>query len=203
MIFAAKNRSNCLNIPDLTSEQESDRQHIIAHVEKLTHLYGRVTTSEETESYLQDWWNRQQTEVVNRNEKLRHYRARKNIHMRKMAMAVHFGESTDMVVSLEAHKKAIEMLEHIELTMHHALTHGTANPLYQVGNKVLLFLEDYGAATDKELLVKFWEQLPGASMKQMQDLLTHMIVMGKITTTEGKNAKGNSVTKYTVVKEII
>lgn len=201
MLFAAKNRHSNLNIPDLTPEQELDRQAIIAHVEKLTHLYGRVTTTPETEEYLQDWWNRQQVEVVNRNEKLRHFRARLNIHMRKMAMAVHFGESTEMVISLEAHKKAIDMLEKAQTVMHHALVHGTANPLYKVGNRIMLFLEEVNGATSKELLVKFWDELPNASMKQLEELLTHYIIMGKITTRQSKNSKGVEVTQYVIVRE--
>lgn len=197
-LFAAKNRSNKLIIPDLTLEQVQHRQDVIDHVEKLTHLYGRVTTTPEIEEFLQVWWDQQQREKVNRNEKLKHYYARKNIHMRKLAMAIHFGESLSMQLTLECHIKAIKALENIELVMHHALIHGVANPLHRLGLKMVDFCEATGGVTAKELLVKFWDELPTASQKQMDDLITHLIIMGKLT-TDPTSKNGHS--RYIAVKE--
>lgn len=199
-LFAPKNRSNKLIIPDLSPEQLVHQQDIIKHVEKLSQLYGRVTTTPETESFLQVWWDEQQRTKVNTNEKLKHYYARKNIHMRKLAMAIHFGESTSMELTLEDHIKAIKALEGIEVVMHHALIHGVANPLYRLGLKITEFIEENDGATGKELLTKFWDELPSASMKQVEDILTHLLIMQKITTTSVQNCKG-MITKYIAVKE--
>lgn len=199
-LYAAKNRSNKLIIPDLTEAQIQHRQDVIDHVEKLTHLYGRVTTTPEIESFLQDWWDQQQKERVNTNEKLKHYYARKNIHMRKLAMAIHFGESTSMELTLECHIKAIAVLSQIELVMHHALIHGVTNPLHRLGLKIADFLTVMDGATTREIYCKFFDELPSGSLKQLDDLLTHLIIMNKITTKEVQNCKG-MITKYITVKE--
>lgn len=199
-IFAAKPRFYAMEIPDLTPEQKQHWQDIVDQVGKLTQLYGRVTTDRKVEEFLQEWWVAQQQVKANCNEKLKHYYSRKNIHVRKLAMAIHFAESTSMELTLEEHVKAIAMLDNVELVMHHALVHGSANPLYRLGLRVVDFLEETGGATAKELLVRFWEELPTPSLKQVEDLLTHLLIMQKITTTTSKNCKGD-VTKYLAVKE--
>lgn len=197
-LFAPKNRSNTLNIPDLTPEQVQHRQDLIDHVEKVAHLYGRVTTTPEIEAFLQIWWNEQQQSKVNTNEKLKHYYARKQIHMRKLAMAIHFGKSLSMQLTMEDHVEAIAALASIEIVMHHALIHGVANPLYRLGNKMIDYIDELNGATAKELLVKFWDELPTSSLKQVNDLLTHLLIMQKITTMPGTK---NGDSKYIKVKQ--
>ena len=59
--------------------------------------------------YIEHWWNGVETTKAlrpNKSLKLIPYYARKNIHLLKVAMSLHFGESLDMTLPLSAVKRA-------------------------------------------------------------------------------------------------
>ena len=139
-IYARENRSNNFFIPALTSEQEMFRNQLLEHIRQLSTLYGNVSVSKETFEYLQNWWDgeeKNKDKRVNKSVKLKPYYSRRNIHVMKLAMAMHFSESLEMAVSLDTFKRAIAFLEKEEMNMHLAINLQAATPEAKLANKVL------------------------------------------------------------------
>ena len=123
-IYAAKNRKNQAFIPALTLEQLEHKQVLLKHIKKLSGLYGQVQMGEGVREFVEEWWDRVETNKnlrPNKSTKLMPYYARKNIHLLKVAMCIHFGESTDMTLPLDAVMKAKDLLDNEELEMHKAI----------------------------------------------------------------------------------
>lgn len=196
-IFEAKNRKTAMFIPELNDNQKQHEQDLLAHIKKLADLYGQVTYTPEAAIFLDGWWQKAQTERPNISEKLLHYYARKQLHVQKLAMALHFSESLEMVIGIEECQRAIIMLSKVEKTMHHALVSKADNPYYNIGMKVIKYLEDsLEAKTMKELLARFWEDLPGPDPKEsMYKTVEHYIITGKIVCLTGVSSR------YTVIRE--
>jgi len=165
-IYASKNRKYQARIPKLTPEQEKCREDLRAHVKELTKLYGAVHVDESTWEWFEKWYADQAVNPSKRastSSKLKHYYSRKNIHVMKTAMAVHFGEKTDMHVTLDEFKQAIDILHEEEKTMHLALSFTGSNPLAKLSQKVLgllgvaprqyseILIETFSFGTQKEL----------------------------------------------------
>lgn len=139
-IHATKNRKSQFFIPKLTDEQAEARDYLIAHVKKLTALYGQIHLDVATVQWLEDWWKTYDTTPSMRassNHKLGPYYARKNIHVMKLGMSLHFGESEEMHIDLATFQRAIDILHEEEKTMHLALSYAGANPLAKLSTSVL------------------------------------------------------------------
>ena len=178
-IFATQNRKNSLFIPDLSPDQKLHKQDLLDHLQKLSTLYGKVTIDKETEQWLEDWWDTAQYTRANVSFRLNPYYARKNIHLFKMAMAVHFGESTEMHIKKESFEKALEILSNEERKMHFALGIDNNNPLASPAKKIMLYLNASGKRTKREILAEFWESVPNGE-QSIEDILSYLMAMGSI-----------------------
>lgn len=124
-VYAAKNRKPVSKIPPLTQEQKQYQRDIKDHVLKLTTLYGLVKMGEGVDEWVHEWFCKHESQPESRssaNPKLAHYYSRKIVHMKKLAMSLHFGESIDMTIGLEVFKRAVSILDKEEKFMHLALT---------------------------------------------------------------------------------
>ena len=138
-IYAAKNRKNQAFIPTLTKEQNDYKLELLKHIKKLSGLYGQMQMGEGVIDYIEHWWNEVESNKAlrpNKSPKLIPYYARKNIHLLKVAMSVHFGESLDMTLPLSAVIKAREILDKEELSMHLAIVTHT-NETTKLEGKIL------------------------------------------------------------------
>lgn len=178
-IFAANNRKTAFFVPDLTPEQISARESIIAHVEKLSKLYGPVHIDPEDKDWLELWWKKAQIQRPNISPKLNPYYGRKNMHVAKLGMALHFAESTEMHIPRSCFERAIEILAEEERSMHFALGLEKKNPLATPATKVLKYIEQCGKKTFKELLAEFWEILPNRK-SDLEEIIDHLQGMGKL-----------------------
>lgn len=153
-IYAKNNRKNLFFITDMSTEQREHQFHLLEHIRKLSGLYGHAYVDKETMDYLQDWWHEQESnkEKMFHSPKLKPYRSRRNIHIMKIAMALHFSESLEMKISLATFKKAIEFLSNEEPNMHFAITIADTNPIAKCSRKVIDLLAT-GEKTYKELLI--------------------------------------------------
>jgi hypothetical protein len=190
-IFATKNRKTCLRIPDLTAEQISYREDIIKHVEKLTTLYGNVQYTDEAWTFLEDWWNKSQHERPNISARLNPYYARKNIHVQKIAMALHFSEHTSMEIGVDTFQKALEILGCEEKKMHYCLGLDNTNPLAHCSRKIDSFVSRNGSAFSfQDLLAEFWSSLPSKEPKEdLNTIMEHLIFSGSIMSELRKNPR--------------
>lgn len=181
-LFAAKNRKSSLYVPELTPEQIQAKEEILEHIGKLIELYGHVKFTTDTWLFLEDWWQKAQIERPNTNIKLNPYYARKNIHVQKIAMAMHFGESTEMIIDVPIFERALAWLATQEKNMHFCLGLDQNNPLAKVKDKIVRFiLQSNKPVRHGQLMAEFWDSFPtGKPEDGLKDILEHIEVTGKI-----------------------
>lgn len=190
------NRKATLKIPDLNTEQLQCKIDILKHIKSLVNLYGRVTIEKEAEDFLEDWWIKSQTNRPNTSIKLEAYYARKNIHVQKMALAVHFGESTSMSIGVEPFKKALEFLAPIERRMHYALSFDKKNPLFMPAKNIVDFILKQGKKTKKEILTEFWGNMPHPAEDSLNEILLHLETTSQIKVTQELHPKTSVLAKF-------
>lgn len=202
-IYATKNRKTALRIPELTKEQLDYKKEILDHVGKLTKLYGPVEVTEEAWQFLEDWWVKAQSERPNTSNKLNPYYARKNIHVQKLAMALHFGESTEMKIGIARFQEALVVLADEEKKMHYALGFDSDNPLQKVTTKLENYLiKSEKAKTYKELYAEFWSQIPTKSPgEDLNVILQHLVFMGSIAEEMKEHPHSKQFLKYYAAKK--
>lgn len=181
-VYAEKARFWRARPPEITAEQEMARDEFLQHVKKLTTLFGEVKFHADAIEYLENWWSRTNINPglrPNQNPKLQHYYSRKNIHVQKLAMALHFLEHTTMEVSLAELIRAIEILDENELEMHKALMTRGENPLATVTKSILKYLVKNGPKTRQELWIEFYEEFPGQNSKDALEQVTDFLLATK------------------------
>lgn len=149
-IYAHKNRCNKFFIPKRSLEQEQYKKEILEHLFNLSQLCGHIQVEEGTYEWLQEWWDKfenDKTRRANKNPKLEAYYARRNIHMMKVAIAKHFGESVLMTIPLACFQWADKFLEREESNMHLALVL-EGNNSFSKGVKWVLQLLSTGPHTN-------------------------------------------------------
>lgn len=193
-IYESKNRKTQLFIPELNEFQQQCYNDILEHIKKLSDIYGNATYTPEASAYLDEWWKRAQTARPNISEKLLHYYARKNIHVQKLAMAIHFADNFDMIIGIDSCKEALRLLSGAEKRMDHAILTRAENPHYALGLKLIKFLQDAGPRSLNELRAKFWEDCGTADpLEALKKVLEHYQVVGKINTV------GTNPVKYDII----
>lgn len=173
-IFENENREQGFFWKNWTEEQMGYWKDIVTHTGKLLNLYGEVQLSDEVREYLETWWQENKNKRANKSTKLEDYYSRKKVHILKCAVARHFGESTDMTLSLWAVKWAIEFLDNVEKKMHLALGFGNTNPLHKACNKVLAFLnKSTNGESHKSILIEVYPHLPNGQ-KDLDEILEYL-----------------------------
>jgi hypothetical protein len=201
-IFASQNRKSSLYVPELSASQQVAKQSLLDHLGKLIKLYGHVQFSPESWEFLENWWQKAQQERPNTNIKLNPYYARKNMHVQKIAMAMHFGESTDMMIELPVFERALKFLADEERKMHYCLGLDSANPLAKLKEKIQSFIKRGGEHTYKALLAEFWTACPRKPDEDIKEVLEHLLITGKISQKQGENPHtGETTMLYYGVKE--
>jgi hypothetical protein len=181
-ICATKNRKNVDTIKSLTPQQVQCKVELLEHVKKLATLYGEVKVSPETLEWMQQEWDKLENNRslrANPSPLLDPYYARRNIHLKKVAMMNHFGESTDMFIPIERFVEADKDLFELEKTMHLALATESNNPLAKVTDKIYHYILGRTKTTMVDILTEFWKQLP-AGKKSAEDILVQLISTGRI-----------------------
>jgi hypothetical protein len=146
-IYAKKNRQNVMFSEELNPQQKQYEKDILEHIRRLSGLYGPVRLDDTTKVFLQNWWDKVENDKslrANKSLKLKAFYSRRNIHVQKLAMARHFGESLDMFIPKSDFEWAIEFLSEEEKNMHMAITFDGDNPIAKIGNKIteMLFSGD-------------------------------------------------------------
>lgn len=194
-VFEFANRSHKFGISELTPEQRKCKADILNQTKRLARLYGRATYTPEAYEFLRDYFERilpAQGGRVNKSLKLNSYYVRKNIHVQKMAMAVHFADRTDMVINLEECQEALKILDKLEAKMHYALNFGE-NPLAAVSKRMLKHLKQVGPETELELLMEFTEDLKQTEFKEC---LNYLLATGLVRAVESTDQDGKRVKKF-------
>lgn len=185
-VYEFANRFNRFQIPSFTPEQLTARKEILAHIHSLSKLYGQVSFTadafERMRYYFEEVMPNSRT---NYNMKLDPYYARKNIHVQKMAMAVHFAERTSMTIGDEAVARAFDILSGLEKKMHNALAFGR-NPLANISEKVFQYIKMSGPQTKPKLWEAFSQDLRET---EIQECLNFLLGTKKIFITQNQETK--------------
>lgn len=193
-IYADKARFWKANTPELDIDQRIAEKELLIHIKQLTTLCGPVELSKQALEFLDDWYPKFMTskiQPVNTSVKLKDFYGRKNVHIRKLAMAMHFGEHDNLrsKISLETillAKKKFE--EEWEKDMHLALQIKSINPLAVAGQKLMIFLKSKGKADLVQIWNELWEYL-GKAETDLETLLKTFEEMGRIKRKQGSDAK--------------
>ena len=201
-IFAAKNRQNQFFLKPLTEEQIAVRKELYQHIFNLSFLYGRITIDSETQDFLEQWWNDHENDPINRTNKspkLSPYYSRKQLHVQKIAMAMHFSESITMHIPLETFKRALAFLDREEKTMHLAITMEGNNPAARVSRRVLDLL-NFGKKNFVELVTETYN-MQGGDEKGLEEVLRFLELTSQIKmTTELDENTDENVAYYEIIK---
>jgi len=129
-IYATKNRFNAWSLPGFTPEQLVIQKELLDHIKKLTALHGEIKVSDEAEAWLSIWWDEYNKKgFCNKSPEMIPYYARKNIHVKKLAIAKWFSDHAEGddcgrpvgEIPLSIFKEVIGELEEEEKNMHLAL----------------------------------------------------------------------------------
>jgi hypothetical protein len=200
-VYAARNRKSVFFLPELTEEQKGYKQELLEHVKKLSTLYGQVKLDDETVKFLADWYSdieENPHKRASKSAKLDAYYSRKNIHVMKVAMAIHFGESTDLFIPKETFVKAITFLEKEERIMEYALILDGKNPLAEPTRKIVEFVSRNKEVTFIHMLTEFWGYV---DQKQLLEIILFLQDTNQLESHNGTDPiTGEKLLMYSIKK---
>jgi hypothetical protein len=182
-VYAKKKRKAVMFIPDLNEEQEQYRREIKEHLLNLSCLYGEVKTSPVIRSWLEQWWETEGGKAeddVRTNPKLIPYFARKNIHLQKLAMALHFSDSCEMEIPIERFKEALAMLEEEEKTMAMALNVDSQDTQSKMAQKILEIYKSGDEFNFVEIYSTMYETLGRIDKNALVESIEFLVETDKI-----------------------
>lgn len=141
------------------SEQLSARTAVCNHILSISKLYGEIIVPQTVDAWVSDWYTKGNI-PTNKDKRLKDYYARKRIHLYKLAMLVHFADSTDMSLTIEDFQKALDLLARTEQEMHLALAGTGTNPLYVLATNIKEYLQVHGKTSGRKLLLEFFDEAP-------------------------------------------
>lgn len=178
-IYEYANRFNSLFIPSFSDEQVKGYNELLKHLRKLADLFGEVKLSPDAFAFLDNWWrNIHPTTRPNNSIKLSYYYARKNMHVMKLAMILHFADRLDGEISLDEAQRALKILEDIEKKMHFAIGFDTKNPLAMPAKGIMKYIEKVKEATFKDIWIEFSDEVRES---ELREIIQFLVGTDKIT----------------------
>ena len=177
-IYESRNRFDRWVMSEPNMIQKACFSSISEHLLKLSKLYGKLEFSQDANEYMRKFVEDDQRTVrKNPHFKLDYYYARKDMHLMKLAAAIHFSESISMTIELSDVEAAMELLNKAEEKMHLALTTRSQNKLAPVGKLMLMLLKRYGPKTETELMFELNDEVNEAELREIIRFLftTHQI----------------------------
>jgi len=184
-LFEGRSRRSMARLEKYTPEQLKQQEELRLRLKALTKISGEVIEPQAVRDYM-DHYN---LTVIQKQLELsagpmRDYYARKMTHIMKMAMCIHFSDSDNMILSLDACKEAIRMLESIEPKMRMGLSMIGRNQLAGTANHVYEFVKahPFGCSL-AEVLIQFTHDV---NQKELAEILDVLMALDRISFTENK-----------------
>lgn len=199
-IYAARNRKVEFFFDDLNKGQSQHERDLLLHIKKLTELYGECIVDDETRVFLKEWvvdFFKNPQNRPSKSPKLDAFCARINIHIMKVTMAFHFGESLDMHIPLSTFKRAIDFIMCEMKTMHLALVLTGTNPLSRVADHVKSFLAMCGKLSFIDI---FMEVNSSATKDQLTEVLEMLQDTKQVIATQGRDEINDPILWYELKK---
>lgn len=190
-IFEQNPRFYKFDLPQFCDTQFECKRRIIDRLNTLSKFFGQVTFTEDALTFFRELFEKGEHKT-NKNTKLAHYYGRKNLHVQKLAMAIHFANNNDMTIGLDSAKLAMKILAELEIKMHLALSFGDDdNPLAKLNNRILKHVQKEGGMFFEEL----WAAVGGHPL--FNDSLTFMLGSSQLKKQVFTDQKtGNQRTRY-------
>lgn len=159
-VFASKNRKLTPRYT-LSEAQRASLSKVRDHIEKLSTVYGEVKMGEDALAWYDDWYLNRNIRT-NQDKRLDDYYVRKKLHLIKLAMLVHFADSTTLEITIKDLEAALSILNETELTMHRALLGGGKNDLYTLAQEILLWMNTQPEASSNwnRIYGEFFSEAP-------------------------------------------
>ena len=179
-VVAMANRFRRYETPIFTKEQIEEHELIVDHVKKLTQINGLCQFTPDALAFNKHWFEKEYaTKLPNAHPKLQPYYARINITHAKVAMAIHFSDSTDMEIGIDDCEKALKFLQDTEVSMHLALNIENKNPLSEVTDGIYKYICGHGTTTEKQLRTIFYDACPNPS-EDVPKILNYLMETDRI-----------------------
>ena len=161
--------------PGVTDEQKAAKAKVVEHLANLQNVNGPVTLSDECEAFHKEVYESGQLtqQRVNMDHRLDTYYGRKNVHLLKLSMIMHFMDTTDsMTVEKISMERALRFLAHTEIRMHAAYVTGGRNSLAGIQRRVRAHIINNSKAVPyKRLWLTFVDDLTKDDLDQCIEFL--------------------------------
>ena len=171
--------------PGLSEEQQQYRKDIVDYLLKLHEVAGEVRLSPEATAWHKELYESGDLmkKRVNKDPRLDNYYGRKNVHLLKTAMLIHFADNTDPVITLDDMKKAFKLLAITEHKMHEAFNTVGRNPIGEITKHILRFIIDSDAGVRyKKLWLNFVSEV---SKQELDQVLEFLVTTGQVENNNG------------------
>lgn len=175
--FESKKRNSNFEVSTVSAEQLRCRQSLVDYVYKLLEVSGQCTYDQETADWLQHWFAEIHSPAEDMAPRhLQNYMARKAMHLRKMALCLHFSESLSTKIPLSAFQKALELLERLEANLSAFKIIGR-NKLAKHQLDVLEYIRSREGVTFAELLINFMVEI---KLEELQETISLFTITGQL-----------------------
>lgn len=189
-VYGKESRFENWRIDTFSPEQQASKNRIITRLKEISKLFGQCTMSEEACKFMDDYFihGDYKKDMQKADPKIQHYFARKNLHVQKVAMCIHFGESNSFNIPLEPFKQAFDYLTRMEENMIYCLNTKSINPAGELSRRILKYIRELGSYTGlslTEIVIRFADD---ANMALVEEALELLILQDKIK-QDGQNYK--------------
>jgi len=194
ILYAECERFATFGIGKRNDEQRTAKLEILEHLKNLSKVFGNLEYEKDTFDYLHEYFvsGKHRTSSA---EILQPYFQRKNIHVPKLATAIHFAEADiiykdsrplfDNKLRLWEAQRAVKMLEQAEPRMITALQFKEKNPIADTTKRIVRSLSSAKELNKQQLLVMLWDILPNG-MISLDEALNYLLTANIV---EYKNNK--------------
>jgi hypothetical protein len=185
-IYEWEPRSNEFFLGQPGDRELECKKALLDHLKVLSGLYGEVTLASGVHEFLENWYKTEWKEKARRcHPKMRTYFSRSRVHILKLAMACHFSDNLDMVLTREDFQMALDMLESIEPHMTLCLSAAGRNENNRLTKDILEYIASApdGFVTLPDLLTQYQTEL---NFEGLRTIIEDLRIMGKLQEHEGK-----------------
>lgn len=172
-VYADKKRQNPTIIKN-TKEQMFEGKVIQKHLRKLATLpASEIKYKSEAFEWLDNWTKTKLNKVINEHPKLEYYNTRRQPHLIKLAVNIHYSESLEPFIEVKDLIEAEKLLLRLELNMHLALVSSGNNPNYNIAQDILKYLKLKGPSTRQTIKLQFYSQADTDKLDSIIDFLVN------------------------------
>jgi hypothetical protein len=167
-------------------DEQNYKEDLLAHIKTLSTMHGEVKRGEGVEKFLEDWYTSIWKDKARKcHPKMRTYYARSRVHVLKLAMAIHFSDSFEMILNLEDCQKALALLDRIEPKMALCFAAAGRNETSRTSKEVLRYISsaELGYSSLPDLLEHFQSEV---TYNELTEILEGLKIMGRLQVDNGK-----------------